>query len=159
MVLKLAQSRDLQSHSPVSGQRGAGDGIAPSWRVRSTAGRGCWTDGHQAGASILLCGSRHMLRSHLWPPSACSAMSGEPRGPGHCRPCREKMACGQERGQEQASPEPRLCFRPPLQLGLLSFLALLPADLAAPLLPALIQNDYFKEDLPWQPDQKSGLGE
>lgn len=26
-------------------------------------------------------------------------------------------------------------------------------------LPTLIQNDYFKEDLPWQPDQKSGLGE
>lgn len=26
-------------------------------------------------------------------------------------------------------------------------------------LPTLIQNDSFKEDLPWKPGQKSGLGE
>lgn len=153
MVLRLAQGRDLKSHSPISSDRGAGDGIAPRWGVC----RG--THGHQAGASILLCRLRHVLCSRLWPPNACPTVSGEPQGPGHCGPCWEKMVCGQEHGQERAPPELRLCFRPPLQLGLLSFLALLPADLAAPPLPALIQNDYFKEDLPWQPDQKSGLGE
>lgn len=136
MVLRLAQGRDLQSHSWVSGERGAGDGTAPSPGVRSAAGRGFWTEGHQAGASIPLCGPRHVLCSRLWPPSAYPTVGGELLGPGHRGPCREKMArgqehrreCRQDHRQQWAPPEQQSRFRPPLQLGLLSFLALLPAD-------------------------------
>lgn len=131
MVLRLAQSRDL-THLQCEGTRR---------QLCSQLGsvEHSMTDGLQAGASISFC-------SCLWPPSSCATMSGELQGPGCCG--QEKMAwrqkCGQEAGREhrrehrqehrqaRVPPELRLRFRPLLQLGLLSFLALLPAGLTAP---------------------------
>lgn len=143
-----------QGRLPVSGERVQEMVVRPRSMEMGCAERSRTRllDRHQAGASILFCGSQHTLCSHLRPRTACPPMSKELWCPEPCRPRQHKMACG-ESGllQSRSSTSARRCSRAS------SVPSSVPCP--APSLPALIQSDYVKEDLPWQPEQRSGLGE